>query len=173
MLLTRQKKQEIIKRLEEKFGKAALVAFLNFHGLKVKDSSELRSKLKKHGFEYKVAKKTFGRIALKNLGLDAEKINLEGEVAFGLSYEDPVGLPKIVFDFAKIHPEIKVLGGIFEKQYIDASALNIMAKLPVREVLLGQAVSAISLPLQGLIGTLNSPLINFVYLLQNLSKSKK
>lgn len=173
MPLTKQKKQEIIKGLEEKFQKAKLIAFLNFHGLKVKDNSDLRTQLKKQGLEYKVAKKTFARIALKNLGFDAQNLNLEGETAFAMGYDDPAILPKIVFNFAKAHPEIKVLGGLFEKQFIDSSVFNQFAKLPSRDVLLGQLVGALNSPLRSLVGTLNVPISNFVYFIDNLSKAKK
>lgn len=170
MPITKSKKLEIIKDIEEKFQKASLAAFLNFHGLKVKDVFDLRSKLKKQDCDYKVARKTLIRLALNKLGIEAEEINLEGEIAFGLTTGEAGPFLKIIFDFAKTHPEIKIIGGIFEKACIDASALNTLANLPAKEILLSRLAFTLNLPMRGLVKTLQSPIISFIYLLQNLSK---
>jgi large subunit ribosomal protein L10 len=47
-----------------------------------------------------------------------------------------------------------------------------LAKLPSREVLLGQVVGGVSSPLYGLVGVLNANLRNLVYTLDQIGKSK-
>lgn len=174
MPITREKKAEIIKELENKIKQAQMVVFLNFHGLKVKDGQNLRRDLKKEKLEYKVAKKTLIKIALQNLNLAPENINLEGEIALGFSKSgELVLLPKILFGFQKTHPEIKVLGGLFENRYIDAARLEEISKLPPRDILYANLVGQLSSPLRSLIITLRGPMNNFGRIIYQLSQNKQ
>ena len=58
MAITRQKKEEILKNLEEDIKQANIIVFVNFHGLSVLGAMELRRILKQISAKYIVAKKT-------------------------------------------------------------------------------------------------------------------
>lgn len=171
MPITKQKKEEIIKNLHSKLEKSQISIFVNFHGLSVKDVSELRNILRKEGVDYKVAKKTLINRALDGFGFGGEKPLLEGELALVLGYDDAIAPARNLFSFAKKHKEsIKILGGVFEKAYIDKNKVSALAIIPPREALLGQFVNVINSPVQGMVGVLSGIMRNFVSVLGQIKK---
>ena len=173
MAIAKQKKSEIIKDLEDRIKKSNLLVFLNFHGLKVKDTQNLRRKLKKEKIEYKVAKKTLISIALKNSTINPENLNMEGEVGVSLSQTKEISaLPKILVRFKKEHPGIKILGGFFEKQYLDGKRIEEISKLPSREIIYANLVGQLQSPIRGFINALNGPINNFGRIIYQMSQKK-
>lgn len=114
MALTRQKKLEILKDLQERIGRASVLLFANFHGLNVLKTRELRNLLRDKGIEYKVAKKTLLQKVFQegNVNLDAEA--LKGEIAVVFGYDDPLEAVKRVWQFRKGNEKVfSVLAGVY------------------------------------------------------------
>jgi large subunit ribosomal protein L10 len=170
MSITRQKKGEILKDLEENFKKAKIIVFVNFHGLNVSAAAELRKLLREIGVKYLVAKKTLIKKALEGFGFGGELPKLEGEISLAFSESDPIISAKTLEQFAKKNKTIKLLGGIFENKYIGSEILVMLANIPPREVLLGQLVNVINSPIQGLVVTLNRVMENFLNVLSQIKK---
>jgi len=171
-MITKQKKQEILKDLENNFKKAKLVVFVNFHGLNVSASAELRKLLREIGVKYLVAKKTLIKKALESFGFSGELPKLEGEISLALSEGDPLAPAKTLEQFAKKNKTIKLLGGVWDNKYINSETMMTLANIPSREVLLGQLVNVINSPIQGLVVTLNGITQKFVRVLSEISKKR-
>ena len=58
MALTKAQKKKILEELKEKIARQKIMVFVDFTGLKVKDLSNLRKKMKAADGEIKVVKKT-------------------------------------------------------------------------------------------------------------------
>lgn len=173
MAITKEKKKQIIDDLKEDLKKVRIIIFVNFHGLSVILAGDLRRKLTEIGAKYKVAKKTLIRKTIEKFGFKGEWPELEGEVGVAFSEGDPIEPARIMRDFAKKH-NIKLLGGVFENQYIDANTVVMLANIPAKEALLGQFVNIISSPIRGLVVTLNGVIRNFISVLsQSASGGKK
>ena len=170
MTITKQKKGEILKDLENNLKKAKIVVFVNFHGLNVSAATQLRRLLGNIGARYLVAKKTLIKKALESFGLEGEILNLEGEVAMAFCEQDPILSAKAIEQFAKKNKAIKILGGVFENKYIGQKSVIMLANIPPREVLLGQFVNIINSPVRGLVVTLNGVIRNFVSVLNQIKK---
>lgn len=174
MVITREKKSEIIKDLEGRIKKSNLIVFLNFHGLKVKDTQGLRRKLKKEKIEYRVAKKTLIGLALKNSAIDSANLNMEGEIGVSLAQTEEISvLPKILAGFKKEYPGIKILGGFFEKQYLDGKRIEEISKLPPRKMIYANFIGQLNAPIGGFISVLNGPLNNFGRIIYQMSQKKQ
>ena len=118
MAKTKEQKKESVKLIAELFSKTKSVVFTNFDGLTVNDTNELRNSLRENKVEYSVVKKTLLKLALKEAGLkdvDIDKMTSGIGVAFGI--EDEISPAKTLADFAKKHPELKLIGGIFENSF--------------------------------------------------------
>jgi len=63
-------------------------------------------------------------------------------VAF--SYKDPVAPAKILAQFAKDNKKLEIKGGVLKDKVLDVDAIKALAKLPSREVLLGQFLSVLN-----------------------------
>ena len=161
MALTKTQKKKIIEDLKDKIGKQKIMVFVDFTGLKVKDFSNLRQALKKAGSEIKVAKKTLMDLVLKEKKIEIKAKKLVGEIALVFGYQDEISGPKAVYQFSKNHPNLKILGGIFENKAQDSAQILTLAQLPSKEELVAKLFSPARFPsmfysmLQRKLGILN------------------
>lgn len=155
-MITKQKKEEILKKLEDKLKKAAIAVFVNFHGLDMEATMEVRRTLRKTGAGYMVAKKTLIKKALDSLKIDGDIPEFGGEIGVAFSESDSLEPVSALGKFSKKKSEsFNLVGGIFEKKYLDKKGILNLANLPSREILLGQFVNIINSPIQGLVVALN------------------
>lgn len=169
-MLTKQKKQEILKDLEANLKKAKIVIFINFHGLNVSAVTRLRKILKEIGVRYVVAKKTLIKKALGAVNSEGALPELEGEIAVALSEGDPISSAKTLEKFAKENKTMKLIGGIWDKKYINSKEVITLANIPSREILLGKLVYIINSPIRGMVVTLNGVIKNLVSVLSQIKK---
>jgi len=173
MAKTKEQKKESVKLLSDLFSKTKSVVFTNFDGLKVNDTNELRNTLRESSVEYSVAKKTLLKLALKEAGMkdvDIDKMTSGIGVAFGI--EDEIMPAKVLANFAKKHPELKLIGGIFENKFIDASEVAELAKIPGKEELFAKMVWLFNYPISGFVNVLAGNIRNLVYALKAIQEKK-
>lgn len=155
MALTKEKKVEIVSKLNDIVEKSQSVVFVNFHKLSVSEVNEMRKELHIRNVGYFVAKKTLVRRALSNLKIEGTLPEFEGELAVAYG-EDPVAPASGILEFAKKYKDsLAILGGIFEKKYQSKEEMNVIASIPPLEILYGQFVNVINSPIQGLVLVLN------------------
>lgn len=173
MVLTRQKKEEIISKFREKFTQARIVAFVSFRGLDVQSAHLLRRALRASDAEYFVAKKTLGAKVMDEAAIMGDRVALEGEIAFVFGYGDVVPPMRELYRFQKTHKgKIAIIGGVFERTYRDQQVMTALATIPPREILIGQAIGMFAFPLRGFVGALNGIARNFVFVLNAIAQSK-
>lgn len=155
MAITRQKKEEVLKDLQSSLKKAQFIAFVNFHGLSVALSSDLRRKLRAVGATYDVVKKTLIKRGLSEHDFGGTLPEMEGETAIITSEADPIAPSKVLLDFIKKNKTLKATGGVFEKNYVGPETISMLGSIPPREVLLAQIVNIINSPIQGFVVALD------------------
>lgn len=153
-MISKQKKQEIVRQIKEKLQNSGFVAFLNFHGLSVVKSMQLRRALKKAGGDYMVSKKTLFSVAGRELGMEVDKKKLEGEIGVAVAgkNEDAIlAIAKEIAVFAKKNSEmLRIIGGIWNGVWAEPDQIKRLAAIPTREVLLTQLAFMISQPMASL-----------------------
>jgi large subunit ribosomal protein L10 len=148
MAITKDKKKEILKKIEGALAEANSLVFVNFHGLTVAGITEMRRALRSAGVKYFVAKKTLVRRALTEAKVAGDMPDLPGELAIVWS-DDLIAPAREVYVFQKKSPDnIKILGGIFEKSYMNQGTMMEMATIPALPVLHGKFVNIINSPIQ-------------------------
>jgi large subunit ribosomal protein L10 len=168
-----KEKEIIVADLEQRLKDMSLVLLTEYRGLTVSEISELRSKLKPLGCDFKVIKNSLSKIALKNAGLEEMSKYMEGPIAMAFEKNDPVAPVQILVNFAKEHKNLKLKAGLLSKKIITDKDINILANLPSKEVLVVQVLSAIQGPLVGLVNSLNGVIQNFVYVIEAVRKQKE
>ena len=172
-MLTKQQKIELVKNLTEKIKAAKSAIFVDYKGLKVKDSTDLKKTLRTGGVEYVVVRKTLLDIALKNAGIEGISTKtMEGQVALSLSNVDEISGAKIIDTFAKTNENIKMLGGVLGKQIMDAAEVKALAKIPSKEELLTKLVSTLNAPVSGFVNVLAGNLRGLVQVLNAIKEQK-
>ncbi|MBI2373744.1 MAG: 50S ribosomal protein L10 [Deltaproteobacteria bacterium] len=166
--MSRETKEKVLADLAGRVSrsKAALVA--DHQGLKVKDVSEIRRKLREAGVDYRVAKNTLLKRALAGTGREALSKSLRNTSAILMVYTDEYGkLGKTAQELAKKFDKLKVKAGFVEKDVINGpNALEVMAALPTLDEARAQLLGVINAPAQKLLAQLNAPGSNLAGVLQ-------
>lgn len=144
---------------------------VDYTGLTVKESQELRRSLREQGVAFEAMKKTILKRSLAEAGLtDVPTEGLTGSLALATSGTDEVTPAKLTVAFAKTHEKLKVLAGLLERRLIPASEVTALATLPGKQELLGQVVGSIAAPLSGLVNVLQGNLRGLVQVLKARSE---
>jgi large subunit ribosomal protein L10 len=136
--MARPEKVAVVDDVRDRFERSAAALLTEYRGLTVSELANLRAELRKNGAEYKVAKNTLVRIAVKDAGLEVPDDLLSGPTAVTFCAEDPVGAAKVLRTFSKDHPALVVKGGILEGKLLDAADTMKLADLESREELLAR-----------------------------------
>jgi large subunit ribosomal protein L10 len=157
MAMTKSQKAEMLDAIKASVSNAEAVTFVQFDGLSVADTTDMRAKLRDEGVSYKVVKKTLLKRTLGELtDVQGEIPSLDGNIAIAWSTEDMTAPARTVYEFAKGHQDnLKIVGGIFEGAYADAVAMNEIATIPSVPVLRGMFVNIINAPIQSFVSVLN------------------
>lgn len=153
---------------------AKSVVLVNYTGLNVKAQQDLKGKLKDANARMVVVKNTLLKRAIESAKLDSKTATqdiLSGQTALVIADADPVAPIQVLGKFAKEFDLPKFKVGIVEGVFEDAEALSKISSLPSKDVLLGQVLGSLMSGLYGLVGTLQNPMQQLVYTLQNTKKS--
>ena len=174
MAITKSQKKKIVDDLIERINKSKSIVFVNFDKLGVKDSQELRKKIKEDKGEYYVSKKTLLELAFRDRKISDLDIKSFGEqVAAVFGYEDEVGPAKVIYDFKKTNEEkVKFLGGILENKYLKEEEVEELAQIPSKNELYAKIVGSINAPVSGFVNALSGNLKNLVYVLKAVEEKK-
>jgi large subunit ribosomal protein L10 len=139
-----EEKKKITEDLHERFSKSAIVVVADYKGLDVSAMNDLRRKLREEDIEFQVAKNTLLMRAAKDTEVALIQDYFKGPSAVAFSYKDPVAPAKILAQFAKDNQKLEIKGGVLRDKVLDVDAIKALAKLPSREVLLGQLLSVLN-----------------------------
>lgn len=147
MAITKEKKQDILKKLEGIRNDSDSIVFVNFKGVSVSDTSAMRRKLREEGVGYFVAKKTLIKRAFGDT-FTGEMPTLDGEIAVAYS-KDAIAPAQNVKEFAKKYKEaIAIAGGVFQGVYKNKAEMTEIASIPPLQTLRGMFAQLINSPRQ-------------------------
>jgi large subunit ribosomal protein L10 len=173
MALTKDQKSEQLTELKEKMKKSSSIIFAHYIGMTVADVSDLRAKFKSANAEMKVAKKTLMQIAAKDLEMpELTDDMMNGAIACIFSYGEPMEGPQVAHKFAKTHPQVELIGGIFDGKILNKTQAMAFATMPTRDQLLGMFAGMIQSPLRNFAFMCNAPMTSFARALSEVAKKK-
>lgn len=148
-------KADAIVALKDKIGASKDFIFAEYRGLTVEQISALRKQLREKNAEFHVVKNNFARIAFEELGYPKEVAPfLVGPTGVAFSTAEPNEVAKVLVDFAKDVPALKVKAGLVDRGILDEAALDAFAKLPSRNTLIAMFMAGLRSPVQKLAYTL-------------------
>lgn len=125
------------------------IVFVNFNGLDVAATTDMRQKMREAGVGYFVAKKTLMRRTFAE-AFEGEMPELPGEIAIAYS-EDAIAPAQNVKAFAEQYKDnVAIVGGIFQGVFKSREEMTEIASIPALPVLRGMFVNVINSPIQGL-----------------------
>lgn len=169
MPLVKPQKQAFIRDLKEKLDQQKIILFADFSGLKAKEMSKLRQKLKESDALFWVGRKTLINLALQEKGLLSEIERFKGQLALILGFDDEVQPAKILYQFQQEHQAPTILGGLFENKFVEKEEVINWATLPSQAELRAKLVGSLSSPLTGWLSVLQGNLRNLIYVLSGIN----
>ncbi len=173
MAVSRNKKEEVLKKVIEEFKSSKAVVFSNYKGLSVSDMDKLRKELREAKSNYIIAKKTIIKLALDNAGIKVELPKFDGPVGVAFAREDETAPARIIYNFGKEHKALTIYAGMLGNEAIANTKVEELAKLPNKEQMLGKLVATINAPVSGFVNVLAGNLRGLVQVLKGVADSKK
>jgi large subunit ribosomal protein L10 len=148
-------KADALVDLKNKIGDSKDFIFAEYRGLTVEQISALRKQLRAKNATFHVVKNNFARIAFEQAGYpkDVEPV-LAGPTAVAFVKEDSNEIAKILVDFAKETPALKVKAGLVDKGFMGEAEIAAYSRLPSRNQLIAMFMAGLKSPVQKLAYTL-------------------
>jgi large subunit ribosomal protein L10 len=148
-------KTAAINELKEFFEKSPDFIFADYRGLTVEQITSLRKQLRAKEAQFKVVKNNFARIAFEQLSAPDVSAYLVGPTAVAISPRDSNEVAKILFDFVKEAPTLKVKGGLVGSSIYSDKQVEAFSRLPGKLQLISMLMSVMNGPVRNLAGALN------------------
>lgn len=169
---SRQEKIKAVQELHDKFDKAGAVILTDYKGLTVAQLTDLRTRLRKCGAEYKIIKNTLARRASEGTGVHKVEQHFVGTTGVVIGREDIAATAKILSEYSSKSAFFKLRIGVFEGIILDTARIKEVANMPPREVLLAKALGSVKSPLYGLACSLQGIMSKLVYALSAVKDTK-
>jgi large subunit ribosomal protein L10 len=168
---TAEKEKEVAE-LAELIQQSKSIYLTDFQGMNVDLATKMRRKLRDAKVEYRVAKNTLTKRALRAHGVESLDPYLEGPtgIAFG---PDEVSAAKVLAEFAKEFEKPALKAAYVAGQIYGPDGIKSLALLPPREVLLGQFIGTLRSPMQGVVGVLAGSITQAIRAIDAVGKKKQ
>ncbi|MEW6100920.1 MAG: 50S ribosomal protein L10 [Candidatus Omnitrophota bacterium] len=168
-LIFKETQEQLIK---DSLKESACVFIIKYSGLSSPDLSSLRSGLKACDANLFVVKNTVARRAFKGQTVESLIKAIEGPCGLVFTRDEPVGASRVLYKFSKEHEALKLEGGFMSEGLLEKKDIELLAKLPGKEVLRAQVAAALNAPITGLVGVLSQVLRKFVFCLEQIKNKK-
>ena len=170
--MKKNKKQEVVKELNEKFLKSNLVIVSEYKGLDVQMMTALRKKVREVDAEIRVVKNTLLRIASEETDVKSILEYFKGPNAIMMSKDDPVAAAKALVNFAKEFEKLKIKAGVLDGKVLAVQDIKKLSSMPSKEVLLSQLLSVFNAVPTSFVRVISGVQLNLLNVL-NAIKDKK
>ena len=149
MSLSLDGKKEVVAEVVAKVAKAQTMVLAEYRGTTVANLTKLRSTARTQGVYMRVLKNTLARRAVKGTSFEVAEAHMVGPLLYSFS-EDAVAAAKVVNDFAKGNEKFVITVGAYNGKILDKAAVQSLANIPSKEVLLAQLLGLMQSPISGL-----------------------
>lgn len=154
--MDRTEKSELVAELKQTFSETSVVVVTRNLGLTVAQSTDLRTRMRAAGANFKVAKNRLALIALEGTTYAPISEMLTGPTALATS-SDPVSAAKVAVDFAKTNDRLEIVGGAMGDTLLDVNGVKALAELPSLDELRAKIVGLIQAPATKIAQVVNAP----------------
>lgn len=169
----REQKQQEIDSLKDSFEKAESVILADYCGLTVGQMQEVRTKLRSASVEFRVAKNTLSKRAIKDTDSESLSEVFTGPTAIAFSYADPVAGAKALSELVEKYEALELKGGLLGSKLLSIGDITALSKLPSKEVLLSQLLSVMNGPMTGFVRVLSGNQRSLVQVLSAIKDTKE
>jgi large subunit ribosomal protein L10 len=168
--MNRDQKTAVVDEIAEQIGSAEAIFAVDYRGITVAQVAELRTKLRDANARFRVVKNSLSERAADQAGVSDLKPMLIGPTALALVHGDAAVAAKALNDTARqLNNVLEFKGGLLNGSVLTADDVRSIARLPSRDVLMGQLVGTVAAPLTGLARGLNALIAGIAIQLQAIA----
>jgi large subunit ribosomal protein L10 len=154
--MNREEKSQTIQEIAAQIEGAEAIFAVDYRGISVPQAAELRGKLRETDSSFRVVKNRLTKRAAEQAGEERLADLLVGPTALTFVRGDTAAAAKAITTFNKEHDVLTYKGGLMGETVLDDAAFKSIARLPSREVLVGQFAGLVASPLTGVVRGLNA-----------------
>lgn len=167
--MDRNQKAQLIENIGERFALSPLVILTDFKGSTVEEIDNLRRACEPAGVHFQVIKNTLCKRAIDGTEKSGLHEFFKGNTGVLFAGEDAIAVAKLFRDQAKENDKLVAKAGFFEGDILDAAGVAAVAELPSREELLSKLLATIQEGPRQILGVMQAPARDLLYLLNNYS----
>jgi large subunit ribosomal protein L10 len=154
--MNREEKSATIQEIAAQIEGSEAIFAVDYRGISVPQAAELRAKLREADASFRIVKNRLTKIAADKAGEERLAELLQGPTALAFVRGDTAAAAKAISTFNKEHEVLSYKGGFMGETALDEDGFKSIARLPTREVLIGQFAGVVASPLTGLVRGLGS-----------------
>lgn len=155
MAIRLEDKKQIVSEVNQAANSALSAVLADYHGVTVSDMTELRKIARANKVYLRVVRNTLLKRAVADTEFDCIKEVLVGPTILAFSLEDPGAAARVLKDFAKDHPKFEIKALSIGGKLLDASDIDVLAKLPTYDQAVSILMSVMLAPVTKLARTFN------------------
>jgi large subunit ribosomal protein L10 len=152
----KEDKQKDVEALRKDLARLQNLFVTGYEKMRVNQDFELRKVVRGVGGKYRVVKNNLAAKASEGTPSEQVLKDLRGMTSMAYTSSDPVALAKALTAYAKTNPSFTFKAGIVEGRVIDVKAINDLATMPAKEVILAKLLYLINAPAQRLLTAMNA-----------------
>ena len=154
--MNRTQKEELVATMRSTFEDSGAVVVTQYSGLTVAQITDLRTKMREVGAEFKVTKNRLTRLALEGTAYEGLSDTFTGPTAIAFA-NDPVGVAKVAVDYAKKNDKLVLIGGGMPGTVLDADGVKSLAAMPSLDESRAKLVGLLQAPASKIAAVLQAP----------------
>ena len=145
--MDRQEKEALVAELGEEISGAESIFAIDYRGISVSQSAELRGKLREADASFRVVKNRLTKLAAAKAGVAELEPMLEGPTALTFVRGDTAMAAKAITTFNREYEVLTYKGGLMGDMLLDEDRFKEIAKLPSRDALNAQLAGIVASPI--------------------------
>jgi large subunit ribosomal protein L10 len=154
--MNREEKSATIQEIAAQIEGSEAIFAVDYRGISVPQAAELRAKLREADASFRIVKNRLTKIAADKAGEERLAELLQGPTALAFVRGDTAAAAKAISTFNKEHEVLTYKGGFMGETALDEDGFKSIARLPAREVLIGQFAGVVASPITGVVRGLNA-----------------
>jgi large subunit ribosomal protein L10 len=156
--VNRTEKTTVVESLTDRFRATPHVILADYKGMTAGQATDLRRKIRVAGGTYLVLKNRLARRGAEGTAVAKIADRLKGTCGLAAHPTDPVVLAKVVTEFAKDNPQLRLLACVVDaKEVYGPEGIKQLSTLPGLQELRAQLLALVSTPATQLVRLLNTP----------------
>src|ERR1044071_9091543 len=154
--MNREEKSATIQEIVAQIEASEAIFAVDYRGISVSQAAELRSALREADASFRIVKNRLTKLAADKAGEERLAELLQGPTALTFVRGDTAQAAKAISTFNKEHEVLTYKGGFMGATALDSDGFKAIARLPTREVLIGQFAGVVASPITGVVRGLNA-----------------